>query len=128
MRSWCGAHYRNFVPLGVRSIVANQALRYHLGGWPFCARSGDRSRPEPPILLQKLAIADGRSAISLSLALLAHQMGETFFTFGLNQSEPSLDPFINGVQDTEEHTINGLIYLVGLVVVVGIILSFFGLR
>ena len=55
-------------------------------------------------------------------------MRETFFTFGLNQPEPSLDPFINGVQDTEEHTMNGLIYLVGLVVVVGIILSFFGLR
>jgi hypothetical protein len=69
----------------------------------------------------------GGPPFPLSLALLAHQVRKTF-TFSLNPLEPSLDPFINGMQDTEEHTMNGLIYLVGLVVVVGIVLSFFGLR
>ena len=46
----------------------------------------------------------------------------------LDPLEPSLIPNINAVKGAEEDTMNGLIYLVGLVVIVGIILSFFGLR
>jgi hypothetical protein len=43
-------------------------------------------------------------------------------------AEPSCPPAIIGEGKTEEGSMNGLIYLVGLVVVVLAVLSFFGLR
>jgi hypothetical protein len=48
--------------------------------------------------------------------------------FGSGGMEPSPGSVIRIAQGSEEHSMNGLIYLVGLVVVVGVILSFFGLR
>jgi hypothetical protein len=42
--------------------------------------------------------------------------------------EPCLVPAIIAAQEPEEDSMNGLIYLVGLVVVILAVLSFFGLR
>lgn len=43
-------------------------------------------------------------------------------------TEPSLAGVIKASQETLEGSMNGLIYLVGLVVVILAVLSFFGLR
>ena len=58
----------------------------------------------------------------------SEQVRTVSFKFESGGREPSAGPFIRMAQGTEERSMNGLIYLVGLVVVVGVILSFFGLR
>jgi hypothetical protein len=69
--------------------------------------------------------------VSRSVKLSAwwgHQSLRVLTTSERGGAEPSYPPAIIGAGKTEEGSMNGLIYLVGLVVVVLAVLSFFGLR